>query len=61
MILSVPADTSSKCDLLVNEFGCYAGDERLPNGTLVLEVIADGPWTLAPAERAGMGYGFARE
>lgn len=37
-------------DLLVNEIGEYSGEQRLPSGTVVLEIDADGDWTL---QRAG--------
>ena len=32
-------------DLLVNEIGNYAGTVRLPSGTVILAVSADGAWT----------------
>jgi hypothetical protein len=34
-------------DLLVNEIGAYTGTLRLPDGTVVLSVNADGRWTFA--------------
>lgn len=34
-------------DLIVNEIGRYDGTTLLPNGSLVLQVTADGNWTLA--------------
>ncbi|RBY79797.1 hypothetical protein DQ238_09120 [Geodermatophilus sp. TF02-6] len=34
-------------DLLVNEIGSYTGETLLPPGTVVLEVQADGPWSIA--------------
>lgn len=33
-------------DLLVNEIGNYTGEVQLPLGTTVLEIEADGTWTL---------------
>jgi hypothetical protein len=32
--------------LLVNEIGKYSGETLLPSGTVLLEVEADGNWTL---------------
>jgi hypothetical protein len=34
-------------DLVVNEIGNYSGQVVLPDGTLLLEVTADGAWTVA--------------
>ncbi|MGY1808552.1 hypothetical protein ACI8AF_14380 [Blastococcus sp. SYSU D00669] len=34
-------------DLLVNEIGAYSGETLLPEGTIVLVVEADGPWSIA--------------
>jgi hypothetical protein len=39
-----PSDT----DLLVNEIGPYLGDVLVAGGTFLLEVTADGAWTVAP-------------
>jgi hypothetical protein len=33
--------------LLVNEIGVYTGETLLPAGTLILQVEADGPWSIA--------------
>ena len=45
----VYAHSGSFPDLLVNEIGPYDGDVRIEASTVVLEIIADGDWTLAPA------------
>jgi hypothetical protein len=44
----VYAYTSSGAELLVDEIGAYNGEVLLPAGTLLLEVTADGAWTVAP-------------
>jgi hypothetical protein len=36
-------------ELLVNEIGKYSGETILPDGTLLLEVTADGTWTVTPS------------
>ena len=33
-------------DLLVNEIGAFSGEELLPNGTFLLQIEADGAWTV---------------
>lgn len=38
----------SGVDLLVNEIGRYSGEVLLPTDTNVIEVIADGAWTMTP-------------
>jgi hypothetical protein len=45
---AVWAYTSEGADLLVNEIGRYEGEVLLPDGTLLLEVSADGPWSFSP-------------
>ena len=35
-------------ELLVNEIGNYTGEQILPVGTILIEVIADGTWTFLP-------------
>lgn len=37
----------SSPDLIVNEIGRYDGTTLLPDGSLVLQVDADGPWTIS--------------
>lgn len=44
----VYAWTASDRDLLVNEIGSYSGETTLPDGTLLIEVLADGTWTITP-------------
>lgn len=41
------AYASGGTDLLVNEIGNYSGETLLPDGTLVLEITADGAWTMS--------------
>ena len=36
----------SSWDLLVNEIGNYSGTVRVPAGTVIFEVQADGNWTI---------------
>jgi hypothetical protein len=36
-------------DLLVNEIGTYSGTVLVPKDTLVIEITADGPWSITPA------------
>ena len=36
-------------DLIVNDIGAYDGTTLLPDGTLVLQVDADGTWTISPS------------
>lgn len=36
-------------DLIVNDIGAYEGTTLLPNGALVLQVDADGTWTISPS------------
>lgn len=40
--------SSSGADLLVNEIGPYLGQVVVPSGTFLLEITADGAWTVAP-------------
>jgi hypothetical protein len=37
-------------DLLVNEIGTYTGESLLADGTFVLEITADGSWTITPPQ-----------
>lgn len=37
-------------DLLVNEIGNYSGEALLADGTFLLEITADGPWTIGPPQ-----------
>lgn len=37
-------------ELLVNEIGRYRGESLLPDGTVVLEINADGRWSFSPLE-----------
>jgi hypothetical protein len=46
VVHSYSADDS---ELLVNEIGNYSGESILPSGTLLLEVEADGTWSVAPS------------
>jgi hypothetical protein len=39
--------SSSGSDLMVNEIGSYAGEVPMASGTILLEVTADGSWTIA--------------
>ena len=36
-------------DLIVNDIGAYDGTTLLPDGTLVLQIDADGTWTISPS------------
>ena len=36
-------------DLIVNDIGAYEGTTLLPDGSLVLQVDADGTWTISPS------------
>lgn len=36
-------------DLIVNDIGTYDGTTLLPDGSLVLQVDADGTWTISPS------------
>jgi hypothetical protein len=45
---AVTAYTSSDSSLLVNTIGKFSGQEQLPDGTIVLDVIASGAWSMAP-------------
>lgn len=36
-------------DLIVNDIGAYDGTTLLPDGSLVLQVDADGTWTISPS------------
>lgn len=36
-------------DLIVNDVGAYDGTTLLPDGTLVLQIDADGTWTISPS------------
>ena len=40
--------TADSRDLLFNEIGRYSGESVLPDGTLLLEIEADGAWTVTP-------------
>lgn len=42
--------SSDGTDLLVNEIGNYSGEVLLADGTFVLEITADGPWTASPPD-----------
>ena len=35
-------------ELLINEIGRYRGETMLPDSTLLLEIEADGAWTITP-------------
>ena len=35
-------------DLLANEIGAFTGETVLPDGTWLLEIVADGTWSLTP-------------
>lgn len=39
----------SYLDLIVNDIGAYEGTTLLPDGSLVLQVDADGTWTISPS------------
>jgi hypothetical protein len=41
--------SDSGADLLVNEIGAYTGDVLLAPGTFLLEVSADGAWSVTPS------------
>ena len=43
--------SSEDWDLLVNEIGPYNGQAIVPNGTVLLEVTADDPWTMEITSR----------
>jgi hypothetical protein len=40
----------STTDLLVNEVGQYSGEVLLPDGTFLLEITANGAWTISPPQ-----------
>ncbi len=40
--------SSGGTDLLVNEIGNYSGESAIPDGTFLLQVEADGNWTVTP-------------
>ncbi len=40
---------SGGIDLHVNEIGKYRGETLIPDGTVLLEVNADGAWTVTPS------------
>jgi hypothetical protein len=44
----VTAYSADGTDLLVNEIGRYSGETTLPDGTLLIEVEADGSWMMTP-------------
>jgi len=44
----VYAYSPSGGDLLVNEIGNFSGEEALPDGTYLLQINADGTWTVTP-------------
>ncbi|MEX1278111.1 MAG: hypothetical protein WEI16_03575, partial [Chloroflexota bacterium] len=46
---AVWAYSASGGDLLVNEIGAYLGEVLLGGGTFLLEITADGAWTVAPS------------
>jgi hypothetical protein len=37
-------------DLLVNEIGSYSGEVLWPSGTLLVEITADGKWTIGATQ-----------
>lgn len=37
-------------DLIVNEVGVYSGEVVLGDGTFLLEITANGPWTISPPQ-----------
>lgn len=39
---------SGGLDLLVNEIGNYSGEDLLPDGTVLLQITADGAWSFSP-------------
>lgn len=41
--------SSSGADLMVNEIGPYSGEVPIASGTFLLEVSADGSWTITPS------------
>jgi hypothetical protein len=45
---AVFAHSTYGSDLLINEIGHYSGETILPDGTLLLEIEADGKWTITP-------------
>ena len=46
---AVLAYTADSSDLLVNEIGNYSGQVLLPDGTVLVELIANGgSWTITP-------------
>jgi hypothetical protein len=44
----VYAYSPSGQDLLVNEIGNFSGEEAVPDGTYLLQINADGTWTVTP-------------
>jgi hypothetical protein len=44
-LVAYSAETS---ELLVNEIGPYRAEQLLPDGTLLLQVTANGPWSVTP-------------
>jgi hypothetical protein len=47
---AVWAYASSGTDLLVNEIGPYSGESLLGDGTFLIEIAADGSWSISPPE-----------
>ena len=46
---AVTAYTADDYDLLINEIGKYSGEVQLPDGTVLLEMEADGAWSVKPS------------
>jgi hypothetical protein len=46
---AVFAYSDSGSDLLVNEIGAYSGESLVGSGTFLLEISADGAWTVTPS------------
>ncbi len=44
----VKAYTADSGELLVNEIGNYSGEQIMPAGTVLVEILADGAWTITP-------------
>jgi len=36
-------------DLMVNEIGAYSGEVQVESGTYLLEIMADGTWSITPS------------
>jgi hypothetical protein len=45
---AVYATGDSSRDLLVNQIGTWSGTEALPSGTVLIDLVSDGAWSITP-------------